>query len=386
MINNFSDKYEFYYKKKMDTKGMQNPIFKLMAQQNEEKEMQNPLGLDQTGLQNPFFSEETGMINENLMNNMGNMNNMMMNNNMNGNLMNNMGNMNNMMISQMGESLMGTMEMNNRNFASMNQTMVMDEDAQRLKGIIKPYENRIKELEEINRKNNFTITVLKDKLNQMSHREQQLEEELMMNNMNDMNNMMNNIDNYILNISFEYGLDVQKINCLNDELVLSIINKYCKKNGLDQKSLFFYFNNKIIPNDSTAFEIGLGNNSIIEVVDKTSQNFINFLNNNNFINNFNLNFDNLNRSIDSNNNDNDNDEKKINLIFNYQGKKEVIFLGENSLVGDGLRAFLEKKDIDEDDYKHFTFVYDDKNLFLDDERKLKDIFFGVHAQINVLGK
>jgi len=64
----------------------------------------------------------------------------------------------------------------------------------------------------------------------------------------------------------------------------------------------------------------------------------------------------------------------------------VIFLGENSLVGDGLRAFLEKKDIDEDDYKHFTFVYDDKNIFLDDERKLKDVFFGVHAQINVLGK
>jgi len=277
---------------------MQNPIFRLMAQQNKEKEMQNPLGLDQTGLQNPFFSEETGMINENLMNNMGNMNNMMMNNNMNGNLMNNMGNMNNMMISQMGESLMGTMEMNNRNFASMNQTMVMDEDAQRLKGIIKPYENRIKELEEINRKNNFTITVLKDKLNQMSHREQQLEEELMMNNMNDMNNMMNNmndmnnmmnnIDNYILNISFEYGLDVQKIKCLNDELVLSIINKYCKKNRLDQKNLSFYFNNKIIPNDSTAFEIGLGNNSIIEVVDKTNLNFNNFLNKNNFINNFNL--------------------------------------------------------------------------------------------------
>ena len=50
--------------------------------------------------------------------------------------------------------------------------------------------------------------------------------------------------------------------------------------------------------------------------------------------------DNFNSNDNSNDNANDNDdEKKINLIFNYKGKKEVIFLGENSFVGDGLKAF-----------------------------------------------
>ena len=114
------------------------------------------------------------------------------------------------------------------------------------------------------------------------------------------------------------------------------------------------------------------------------------------MNNLNLNSDNLNLSNDNynsddndifNSNDNDNyDEKKINLIFNDKGKKEIIFLGENSFVGEGLKAFLKKKNIDEEHYDNFTFIYNDKNLFLDDERKLKDVFLGLHAQINVIGE
>ena len=176
--------------------------------------------------------------------------------------------------------------------------------------------------------------------------------------MNNMNNMMNNSnnDNDIIEIFFEYGQNVQKIKCLNDELVISIIHRYCQNNNFNQDSLSFYFNRKNMANDLTASEIGLGNNSTIEV-----QNKLNF------------------NSHDNNN------EKIINLIFNYKGKKEVIYLGENSFVRDGLRTFLKKKNIDEEDYDYFTFMYDDKNLFLDDKRKLKDVFFGVHAQINVLG-
>ena len=41
----------------------------------------------------------------------------------------------------------------------------MDENALKVKNIIQPYENKIKELEEIIRQKDFQIAVLKDKLN-----------------------------------------------------------------------------------------------------------------------------------------------------------------------------------------------------------------------------
>jgi hypothetical protein len=212
-----------------------------------------------------------------------------------------------------------------------------------------------------------------------------------MNFMNNMNNMMNNLDDDIIGIFFVYNGNIQKIKCLNDELVSSIINRYCNNNHLIQDSLSFYFHEQTLPKNLIASDVGLVNLSTIEVEDKFNQNFNEPFNNNNFnfinnLNNLNLNSDNFNLSNDNFNNNNNYDEKKINLIFNYKGKKEVIFLGENSFVGDGLRAFLEKKNIDEEDYDNYTFIYDDKNLFLDDERKLKDVFFGVHAQINVIGE
>ena len=96
------------------------------------------------------------------------------------------------------------------------------------------------------------------------------------NNMNNMNNMndMNNID--IIEIFFEYDGFVRKIKCLYDELVSSIINRYCKNNNLNQDSLSFLFNRKTLSNDLAASEIGLGNLSTIEVEDKFNLNFNKF--------------------------------------------------------------------------------------------------------------
>jgi len=389
-------------------------------------------------------------------------------------------NINNIM-NQMNENSINNLEMNDEN----KQTMIMDKNAKRLKEIINPYEKRIKELEKINMENNFKITVLKDKINQLNTQIKQMKEGPNinnmnnnmnninnmndLNNMNNMDNMMNNMNNmmnindiYIIEIYFEYGLNVQKVKCLNDELVLSIIHRYCEKNNLNENSLSFSFHGMIIPNELKASDIGIVNLSTIEVRDNINpmlnnnsfdnksfdnnsfdNNEFNFMNNMNNMNNmmninnmmnmnnmnnmmnmnnmnnFNMNSlnmnslnmnslnmnslnmnslnmnsfnsDNLNHSNENCNNNesfdsNNNDEKKINLIFNYKGKKDVVFLGENSFVGDGLRAFLEKKKISEDDYKYFTFVYDDKNIYLDDKRKLKDVFLGLNAQINVFGK
>ena len=54
---------------------------------------------------------------------------------------------------------------NNMIGINSNQQNLMDENAIRIKNIIQPYENKIKELEEIIRNKDFQITVLTQKLN-----------------------------------------------------------------------------------------------------------------------------------------------------------------------------------------------------------------------------
>ena len=78
-----------------------------------------------------------------------------------------MNNANNFGMNQMG---MNNMMVNN------NQQVLMDKTALNIKSIIEPYENKIRELEEIIKQKDFEITVLKQKLN---------------NNFNKNNNLMN---------------------------------------------------------------------------------------------------------------------------------------------------------------------------------------------------
>ena len=356
-----------------------NPMMVLMMMNNNNNninEMMNPINdnnMDNMGGMNIMNMMMMNQINENLMNNIGGIKNMNFNSG-NENMMNKMGgmNMDNMMMNQMNgnsDNNIGMKNSSNFNMDSLaGQSMVLDENTERIKEIIKPYENRIKELEETIRKLNFKLAVLKDKLNHINNQQQ-----LMENNIN--NSMVNSIDYDIIKLNFEYGNDVQKIKCLKDELVMSIINKYCKKNNLNQNSLLFYFQNKIIPNYMTASEIGLENNFSIYAQNKINSS----LNNNIFPikNNFGFN-NNLNMV-------NSNTERKINLIFNYKDKKVVILLGENSPVGNGLRAFLEKENINKNEYKGFTFVYDGANISLNDQRRPNEVFKGLNPQIKVFG-
>lgn len=388
-----------------DETGLENPLRKFIKNNNDKMRMLSPMknqnnfnpmmGLMMMNNNNNNINEMMNPINDNNMDNMGGMNimNMMMMNQINENLMNNIGGIKNMnfnsgnenMMNKMGGMNMDNMMMNQMNGNSDNnigmknssnfnmdslagQSMVLDENTERIKEIIKPYENRIKELEETIRKLNFKLAVLKDKLNYINNQQQ-----LMGNNIN--NSMVNSIDYDIIKLNFEYGNDVQKIKCLKDELVMSIINKYCKKNNLNQNLLLFYFQNKIIPNYMTASEIGLENNFSIYAQNKINSS----LNNNIFPikNNFGFN-NNLNMV-------NSNTERKINLIFNYKDKKVVILLGENSPVGNGLRAFLEKENINKNEYKGFTFVYDGVNISLTDQRRPNEVFKGLNPQIKVFG-
>ena len=73
---------------------------------------------------------------------------------------NNFGMINNMGMNNNGINNMGINQMNMH-----NQSNLMDENALRIKNLIQPYENKIKELEEIIRQKDFEIAVLKDKIN-----------------------------------------------------------------------------------------------------------------------------------------------------------------------------------------------------------------------------
>ena len=378
----------------LDDTGFENPLQKILKDNKDKMRVMNPVKSESNI--NPMMGFMMKPMNENNKNNMGAMNimKMMMMNQMNENMMNNIGgikninnsmnssnenimnkmggkNMNNMMMSQMNQnsdnSNIGMNDSSNLNMNSMiSPSMILDENAERVKEIIKPYEYRIKELEETIRKLNFQLAVLKDKLKHVNNP-----------------NMVNSTDCDVIKINFEYGNEAQKIKCLKDELVMSIINKFCKKNNFNQNSLMFYFQNKIIPNYMTASEIGLENNFSIFAKNKINSSLNKFDNQNNNNNIFpqknNFGFDNNLNKI------NYNTERKINLIFNYKDKKVVILLGENSPVGDGLRAFLAKENINRNEYKGFTFVYDGTNITLTDQRRPNEVFKGLNPQIKVYG-
>ena len=77
-------------------------------------------------------------------------------------------------------------------------------------------------------------------------------------------------------------------------------------------------------------------------------------------------------------------EDRVNLIFNYQGKKINIFLKENSTVNEALKKFLDKEEIKDINSKKINFIFNDKKLLLDDDTPLKKIFFGGIGNINVV--
>ena len=257
------------------------------------------------------------------------------------------------------------------NMDTMNQTtnIMMDESALRIKNIIKPYEEKIKELEEAIRQNYLKIAILNDKLKQ---------------NKNNQMLMMNNNDIDIIELIFQMNLmnSTSKIKCLKDELMDSVINRYCKKNFCDRNSHQFFYMGILINKNLTASEVGLMNGSII-TVEFQSQLFNMNLNmmNNYAMENIGIPFNN---NLNNLNNFDNNTEKRINLIFDYKGEKTIIFLGESSSIKDGLNGFIQKRGIAENVAKNLSFFYNNRKLLLTDERQLKEVFGPSLARIIVI--
>lgn len=152
--------------------------------------------------------------------------------------------------------------------------------------------------------------------------------QMMMNQMNAMNMMANqmmvsqNADDKLIDIFFlQKGNLKQRIRCSFDELIISIINKYCRKNGIDKDDYKFIFNGKKLNDYLTVAESGINNSSTINVI-KTN---------------------NYSKLINSNENDIIKSNEFMNIIFFLSsGLKVNIVCNNDETVEDALKKFCNK--------------------------------------------
>ena len=162
---------------------------------------------------------------------------------------NNMG-MNPMNMNQMGMNQVGI----NNQFNQMN-IMNMDNVTMNVKNLIQPYENKIKELEEIIRQKDFEIAVLKQKLNISNVNNNFMNMNQMMMNQN-INQMM--IENKEIGIIIKSEEEPRKITCFEHDK-LSKIREKCNIKG------FLTHNYHILDESKSIKENGLKFYDIIDV-------------------------------------------------------------------------------------------------------------------------
>ena len=267
----------------------------------------------------------------------------MMNNNIG---MNPMG-----MVNPMG--MMNPMGMNNQ--PNLMNGMNFDETALNIKKIIEPYENKIRELEEIIKQKDFEITVLKQKLNTSNNNNMNNKSNINQINMMNMNPMMMNINPMMMNmelmnmmmgnmnninqpikkeITVYVKLENNKtisVKCSEDDIT-SIIKKKCKisKGHLS-------LNHKMIYGNSSIKENGITDYSEINEVSDC-----------------------------------------FNVIFKTDiGRNLIIPLDENCPVGISIIYFFIRTNISEivkvfDD--KIRFLYNDTFLRINDNTPIKKIF------------
>ena len=169
--------------------------------------------------------------------------------------------MNNFGMNPMG---MNPLLMNNMNNIGMNiQPNLMDNTALNIKSIIQPYENKIRELEEIIKQKDFEIIVLKQKLNNIQNNNMNMMNHMMNMNMNMMNqpemmfNNNNNSDEIFINIKS----NIKNIKCFKNDKVAKI-----------KKSLYLTYNYKPLSNEETLEKNGILNGSILGITDEKAYN------------------------------------------------------------------------------------------------------------------
>ena len=179
-----------------------------------------------------------------------------------------MNNMNQMGFNNIGMNPMGMnfMQINNNgmypirmnNQPNLMNGMEMDGTAQNIKNIIQPYENKIRELEEIIKQKDFEIIVLKQKLQNFNSTINYINMNPMMMNMSMNQNIGNRGKEISLNI--KKNKNIFNIKCFEYDKASILKEKFNLNNN---EKLTYYF--KLIDDDLTIKENGIIDGSIINV-------------------------------------------------------------------------------------------------------------------------
>ena len=209
----------------------------------------------------------------------------------------------------------------------------------RIQNIVRPYEEKIKELEEKLRQKDLEIACLKDNLNQKNMTSQ-------MNMMNQMNmmmqmKMMNHPSEKLITLNFQIKDEInsQQIKCLCDELVISVINKYCRRNDIEKDNYVFIYNAKKLNVNLTVSECGLTDNALIIIIKKISSN---------------INKDKGNEIIEEKN------SPKLNIVFTTTSGLNINIISKyNETIRDVIKKYLMKMNLDEDVFikDEISFIY-----------------------------
>ena len=139
--------------------------------------------------------------------------------------MNQMG-INLMYMNQFGMNQMGmNIQFNPMNVVGMNNTTL------NIKAIVQPYENKIKELEEIIRQKDYEITVLKQKLNNTNQRNNSTNlnvDQMMIGN----NNQLLKNEDKEIELTIKSEVNELNIRCFESDIISSIYKKYNIKSGV----------------------------------------------------------------------------------------------------------------------------------------------------------
>ena len=229
----------------------------------------------------------------------------------------------------------------------------------RIQNIVSPYEEKIKELEEKLRQKDFEIACLKDNINQQNMTSQ-------MNMMNQINmmmqmQMMNEPSEKQITLNFQKKdeLNNQQIKCSYDELVISVINKYCRRNDIEKDNYTFIYNTKKLNENLTVSECGLTDNSFINIFKKNS---------------FNTNKVKGNEIIKDN-------SPRLNIVFlNTSGIRINIKCKYNETIRDAIKKYLIKMDLDEDVFinKKIMFLFNAQLINPRSDITIKEFFNGNH--------
>ena len=273
--------------------------------------------------------------------------------------------MNNMMINNMynnnniiGMNNMGMNQMGINNQPNLMNGMSMDTTAQNIKNIIQPYENKIKQLEEIIRQKDFEITVLKQKLNNNKPNTMNINNPLDFMNMNNQMNIMNMniplnimmmpniIQNNEKTIFLELKCDnnTYNINCYQKDKV-SILRE---KINFDKGKRGFTFNYKVLDEDLSFKENGIYDYAKIEI------------------------------------------KPVLNLFFDFHGKIYSIVLSKDCPLSIAISYFLLRmsnpfilqKIIN--NIKALTFLFNASNLNVKDQSPIDKIFEHINPVITVV--